>query len=104
MTRDVTKIEARTPISDALNTYFGPHQTHRAFPIVRDDRFSGMRDRETLLKHAQALNAKFVSDLFGENLPVMALPEETAESLPLDLPFITSNDCRWFATRNPAHS
>src|SRR5450759_2658679 len=85
---DITKIEARTPISDALNTYFSPHQTHRAFPIVRDGRFSGMRDRETLLKHAQALNAKFVSDLFGENLLVMALPEKT---------------CRIVATRLAVH-
>ena len=34
MTRDVTTIDANTSIAEALDTHFGPHQVHRAFPIV----------------------------------------------------------------------
>jgi H+/Cl- antiporter ClcA/predicted transcriptional regulator len=88
MTRDVTTIEARTSITDALNTYFGPKQSHRAFPIVRDGVFIGMVDREILVKHALTSPRMCVGNLFGENLPVMALPEET---------------CRIVATRLAVH-
>lgn len=88
MTHDVRSIEAHTSIADALNGHFGPNQVHRAFPVVRDGVFLGMVDRETLLKHVAAPHAKCMGDLFGENLPVMALPEET---------------CRIVATRMAVH-
>jgi H+/Cl- antiporter ClcA len=88
MTHNVTTIEAQTSIAEALNTYFGPTQAHRAFPIVRNGVFLGMADRETLLRHAEAPDGKRVGDLFGENLPVMAMPEET---------------CRIVATRLAVH-
>jgi CBS domain-containing protein len=88
MTRQVTTIEARTTISDALNTYLGPQQAHRAFPIVSDGTFLGMVDRATLVKHAQSSHVICVGDLFGENPPVMALPDET---------------CRVVATRLAVH-
>jgi H+/Cl- antiporter ClcA/predicted transcriptional regulator len=88
MTRAVTTIEAQTSITDALNTYFGPQQSHRAFPIVREGMFLGMVDRAMLVKHVEGARAMCVSDLFGENLPVMALPDET---------------CRIVATRLAVH-
>ncbi len=87
MTREVATIEAQTCVADALNARFGPSQAHRAFPVVRDGVFLGMADRETLLRHAATPHG-CVGDLFGENLPVMALPEET---------------CRIVATRLAVH-
>jgi H+/Cl- antiporter ClcA/predicted transcriptional regulator len=88
MTRDVTTIDANTSIAEALNTHFGPHQAHRAFPIVNAGRFLGMADRAMLMKHVGSSGTARISDLFGENLPVMALPEET---------------CRIVATRLAVH-
>ena len=88
MTHEVKTIDAPTSIADALNGYFGPKQAHRAFPVVRDGIFLGMVDRETLLKHTASTHEHCVGDIFGENLPVMALPDET---------------CRVVATRLAVH-
>ena len=88
MTRDVTTIEAQTSITDALDIYFGPKQAHRAFPVVRHGVFLGMVDRVTLARHSEMSRDTCISDLFGENLPVMALPGET---------------CRVVATRLAVH-
>ena len=77
MTHPVATIDADTSIAQAIDTHFGPRQTHRAFPVVRGERFLGMADRDMLLKHVAHSGNAPVSDLFGENLPVMALPEET---------------------------
>jgi H+/Cl- antiporter ClcA/CBS domain-containing protein len=88
MTREVTTIEARTSIAAALENNFGPNQLHRAFPVVRDGLFLGMVDRAILVKHARAAPDLCVSELFGENLPVMALADET---------------CRVVATRLAVH-
>ena len=81
MTREVTTIDAQTSIMDALNLYFGPKQAHRAFPIVRDGVFLGMVDRAILAKQSEMSRTMCVSDLFGENLPVMALPDETCRDV-----------------------
>ena len=88
MTLEVTAIEAQTSITEALRAYFGAHQSHRAFPIVREGKFLGMVDRAMLVKHAERSGATCVGDLFGENLPVIALPDET---------------CRVVATRLAVH-
>jgi H+/Cl- antiporter ClcA len=88
MTREVTTIEAQTSSSEALNRYFGPQQSHRAFPVVREGMYLGMVDRAMLVRHVEASHVMRVSDLFGENQPVMALPEET---------------CRIVATRLAVH-
>jgi CBS domain-containing protein len=88
MTREVTTIEARTSIAAALENYFGPNQLHRAFPVVRDGLFLGVVDRAILVKYAETSRDLCVSELFGENLPVMALPDET---------------CRVVATRLAVH-
>ena len=88
MTRDVTTIDANASIAEALDTHFGPQQKHRAFPVVCAGQFLGMADRAMLNKHVGSLGTAPISDLFGENLPVMALPEET---------------CRIVATRLAVH-
>jgi len=88
MTRDVTTIDAQISVAGALSSYFGPQQSHRAFPVVRDGMFLGIVDRAVLVKHVEDSHATCLGDLFGENLPVMALPDET---------------CRIVATRLAVH-
>ena len=88
MTREVRTVDADTSIQDTLQLYFGPTQSHRAFPVVEGGAFVGMVDRATLTKYAGTSPSLKLRDLFGENLPVMALPEET---------------CRTIATRLAVH-
>lgn len=88
MTRTMQTIESNATIVDALNTHFGPQQKHRAFPVVRDGAFVGMIDRETLLARGDGPAGMRVADLFGANVPTMALPDET---------------CRTVATRLAVH-
>lgn len=88
MTREITSIAAESTIGDALETHFGAGQIHRAFPVVRNGAYLGMVDRDILMKHAAACRSMSLGELFGENLPVMALAEET---------------CRIVATRLAVH-
>ena len=88
MTLDVQTIAAHLPLDAALQRYFGAQQTHRAFPVVNGDAFVGLVDRETLLAGLRGGLAEHVGDLFGANVPAMALPDET---------------CRTIATRLAVH-
>jgi H+/Cl- antiporter ClcA len=81
MTREVQTIDAETFIDDALSRYFGPQQTHRAFPVVRDDVLIGMIDRESLLAGKAARAAVKMSELFGVNVPAIALAGETCKTI-----------------------
>ncbi|HEY2465303.1 MAG TPA: chloride channel protein [Steroidobacteraceae bacterium] len=81
MARKLNTIDAGTTVADALASYFGTAQTHRAFPVVQSGRYIGMLDRATLLKHKGPGDNKPVVDLFGENIPVIALPDETCRSI-----------------------
>jgi H+/Cl- antiporter ClcA len=77
MTADVKTIDADTPIATALELHFGTGQTHRAYPVVRESALVGMIDRAALLAGAQNPAAAKMGDLFGANVPIMALPGET---------------------------
>ncbi|RKP53428.1 chloride channel protein [Pararobbsia silviterrae] len=97
MTRDVATIDASTPISDALTTYFGPTQTHRAYPVVRDGMLVGIVDRarldhglhdRTLHDASDTRTRATLADVLRDAHPVFALPEET---------------CRLVATRLAVH-
>lgn len=88
MTHDVVSIRGDAAIASAIDEYFGPSQTHRAYPVVVDGRFLGMIDREGLIAGAARPGACRVADLFGANVPIMALPGE---------------DCRTIATRLAVH-
>ena len=88
MTRDVMSIDGETSVADALASRFGPHQAHRAFPVLMGGRFIGMVDRETLSDALTRPNVARVVDLFGANVPAMALPDE---------------NCRIVATRMAVH-
>jgi H+/Cl- antiporter ClcA/CBS domain-containing protein len=81
MSRKLKTIDAATTVADALAAYFGPGQTHRAYPVVQGSRYVGMLDLATLLKHKGPGETKAVMDLFGENIPVMALPDETCRNI-----------------------
>jgi H+/Cl- antiporter ClcA/CBS domain-containing protein len=81
MTRKLITIDAGTTVGAALASHFGSGQVHRAFPVVRDGRYVGMLDRAALLKHKSSGRDKPVGELFGENIPVMALPDETGRAI-----------------------
>ncbi|HEX7749250.1 MAG TPA: chloride channel protein [Bordetella sp.] len=87
MTRQVRTIDATESLAQVLQEHFGPSQSHRAFPVVHDGVLVGMLDREALLA-GQASGVTTVADLFGANVPLVALPEET---------------CRIVATRLAVH-
>ena len=88
MTENVQSIESNVKLIEALGSYFGLEQQHRAYPVVRSGVLLGMIDRETLSAHILKLESAVVGDLFGINLPVMAIPSE---------------NCRTVATRLAVH-
>jgi CBS domain-containing protein len=88
MTRDIKSVEARDGISASLASHFGALQVHRAFPVVKDGAYVGMLDIASLLEGQKNAAAQTVGDLFGANVPAMALPGET---------------CREVATRMAVH-
>jgi H+/Cl- antiporter ClcA/CBS domain-containing protein len=81
MASEVRTIEADTPLADVLAAYFGAQQTHRAYPVVRAGALVGMIDRDALLAGSENPAAVKVSDLFGANVPIMALPGETCRTV-----------------------
>ena len=88
MTQEIDTIDGDMDAAEALQRYFGPQQRRRAFPVVRGKAFVGMIERDALLAGLEKSSARKVGDLFGSNVPVMALPEET---------------CRIVATRLALH-
>jgi len=88
MTREVETLDGEATVAGALERHFGSAQRHRAFPVLVDGRFIGMIDRETLAAGLQRGGVARVADLFGANVPAMALPDE---------------NCRIIATRLAVH-
>jgi CBS domain-containing protein len=88
MTREVETLDGEATVAGALERHFGSAQRHRAFPVLVDGRFIGMIDRETLAAGLQRSGVARVADLFGANVPAMALPDE---------------NCRIIATRLAVH-
>ncbi len=88
MTQEIESICGDMAIAEAIQRYFGPQQRHRAFPVVQGNAFVGMVERDALLAGLNKGTARRVGDLFGANIPIMALPEET---------------CRIVATRLAVH-
>ena len=81
MTRAVVSMDGEMPIPDALARYFGAGQRHRAYPVVVASRFVGMMDREALAAGAAKPGALCVADLFGANVPPLALPGESCRAV-----------------------
>jgi H+/Cl- antiporter ClcA/predicted transcriptional regulator len=92
MSSSVETIDANLPVSEALATFFGTTQTHRAYPAVKDGLVIGMVDRAGLERFrdegtALTLDSR-IADVFIGSAPVVALPDET---------------CRLIATRLAVH-
>ncbi len=81
MTRDIKTIDAALPVREALATFFGPNQSHRAYPVVSGDRLIGIADRETLVSLTDAKNGAgrdmTLGDALSASTPTVALPGET---------------------------
>ena len=92
MSSFVETIDTDLPVHDALVTFFGATQTHRAYPAVIGGAVAGMVDRTALErfrddKASQSPDAR-IADVLRGNAPVVALPGET---------------CRLVATRLAVH-
>jgi H+/Cl- antiporter ClcA len=78
MTRAVKTVDAHAGIADTLQQHFGPAQMHRAYPVVREGRLIGMVDRGMLGAALDAGRAaSTVGDLYADERPEVALPDET---------------------------
>lgn len=92
MTRTVETIDAALPVHEALATFFGTSQTHRAYPVIRGDALVGVVDRSSLLLLAERAQAEprglSLGDALAHRAPPVALPNET---------------CRLVATRLAVH-
>ncbi len=75
MTREVVTLDGESTVAAALESHFGSTQRHRAFPVLAAGRLVGMADRETLAA-GLGRGVGRVADLFGANVPTIALPDE----------------------------
>ena len=92
MSRSVETIDANLSVSDALATFFGSTQTHRAYPALKDGVVTGMVDRAALErfrdKETALASGSRLAELLSASAPIVALPDET---------------CRLVATRLAVH-
>ena len=77
-------IDAATPAAVALRDYFGASQRHRAYPVTRDGAVIGMLDRAALERLAGQGETP-VGALYGVNVPIVALPDETCRTVAIRL-------------------
>jgi len=80
MTSTPDSIDAQRLIAEVLISHFGAAQRHRAFPVTRDGALLGMLDRAAL-DGERAAGAVTVGELFGVNVPIFALADETCRAL-----------------------
>jgi H+/Cl- antiporter ClcA len=88
MTREVRTIDAAMSIEEALATYFGSNQVHRAFPVLRDGILIGVADRANLATHACGNPIAKVADALAQ--------------APLRVAYV-GETCRTVATRLARH-
>lgn len=79
MTANPVCIAASARISDVLESHFGSEQQYRAFPVTCDGALVGMLDRMALI--GAAADKVYVSELFGLNIPIVALADESCRSV-----------------------
>jgi CBS domain-containing protein len=81
MTRSVQTIDAHLSVGQALANFFGPSQTHRAYPVVSGSRLVGIADRATLAALVDAQGGApaemKIGDAFAGKSVTVALPGET---------------------------
>jgi CBS domain-containing protein len=81
MTFDPLSIDAGAGLEEVLASHFGEQQRHRAYPVVRAGVLVGMLDRAALLAARQAGGKRCVGELYGVNMPIVALAGETCRSV-----------------------
>lgn len=81
MTPNPVSIESGATIADVLLIFFGEGQVHRAFPVTRAGVLIGMLDRATLAAAEEAGGKRFVGEVYGGNMPIVALASETCRSV-----------------------
>ncbi|MRW91394.1 CBS domain-containing protein [Duganella sp. FT80W] len=78
MTTAVDTIDADALITDVMSTHFHAHPRHGAYPVLRQGALVGMLDRHGIASKPDAVR---VGDLFGVNVPIVALADETCRAL-----------------------
>ncbi|HEU4842944.1 MAG TPA: chloride channel protein [Burkholderiaceae bacterium] len=77
MTSAPVCVDALARVDDVLLSHFGDGQLHRAYPVLHGERLVGMVDRAALQRGA----AHTVGELFGVNVPNVALGTETCRAV-----------------------
>jgi H+/Cl- antiporter ClcA len=78
MTSTVDTIDADALIADVMSTHFHAQPRHGAYPVLRHGALVGMLDRHGIASKPDALR---VGELFGVNVPIVALADETCRAL-----------------------
>ena len=81
MTKSVRAIDASSSVADAMRDFFGPHQAHRAFPVVSEGKLVGVIDRAALAASAAGSADRPIGELFAGKRPQFALPGENCRSV-----------------------
>jgi CBS domain-containing protein len=80
MTRNVVSISADMSIAEVLRLYFGPAQSHRAYPVVNGERLVGIVDRARLTGLAPEAAEQPIATLLAGVAVEHAVPGETCRS------------------------
>jgi H+/Cl- antiporter ClcA len=80
MTRSVHAIDASCSVKDAMHDYFGQHQAHRAFPVVKDGRLVGIVDR-AIVAGWSGDSSQSLGELCATRPLEVALPTESCRSI-----------------------
>jgi H+/Cl- antiporter ClcA len=81
MTKSVRAIDASCTVPEAMRDFFGPHQAHRAFPVVKDGRLMGIVDRAVVAGWAGESATQSVGELCGNRPPRFATLGESCRSV-----------------------
>jgi CBS domain-containing protein len=77
MTRNVIAVPAAMSVREAVEKFFGPAQSHRAYPVVADGIFVGMLDRHMFEKLAGAFDDTAIGTLFDGQSQQFTASSET---------------------------
>jgi H+/Cl- antiporter ClcA/CBS domain-containing protein len=81
MTKSVRSIHASCTVREAMREFFGPHQAHRAFPVVDGGRLVGIVDRGLVAGWAAESDARPVGELCADRPPHFAVVGESCRSV-----------------------
>jgi predicted transcriptional regulator len=68
-------------VSEAIRDFFGAHQAHRAFPVVKDGRLLGIVDRTLAAGWLGESAGKPIGELCASRPPQLALMGQTCRSV-----------------------